>query len=282
MTKKPVKKPTTKPIKRVAAPKKAPIQAPPTAKELRTAKKLKKQAAIVAAADAVKRPKTRVVRKITPKPDMKQDVASIRRPIDNVDAPHIECHLVVGDLSVPVDAADLAHTIGAANYGHGQGLIDQWPDTVWAALLSYLGLPAFPLDRATAEGPVRRLVQRLWYTACRGGYSQDSETLMAKRDEEKVEEYKVNFEKVKETVEAKVEHAKKAFSGVRKVSTYAGKKIKVLNKNHGARPGTKRAIGMDIVITSKTTDEALPQLTKAGCNASFIAFALAQGFIELV
>ena len=63
---------------------------------------------------------------------------------------------------------------------------------------------------------------------------------------------------------------------------YAGKKIKVLNKEHGARQGTKRQIVMDIILKSKTTDEAIPLIVKAGANTSFIAFAVAQGFVELV
>jgi len=304
MTKKPVKKPAAKPVKR-AAKKAAPPQPTPVKddpivvkKLMAQAKKLARQQKIVAAADAAepKRSKPTPIRTVTctdcgvafksTNPDAStctkcdRGAKPAKRVKDDVDTPRIEARLIVGDLSVPVDASDLAHTLGAANYV-GKGLIDAWPDTVWSALLSYLGLPAFPLDRATADQPVKRLVQRLWYDACRGGYPEESRKLMEERDEERIEEYKENFEKVKEAVEVKVERAKKAFGGVHKVSTYAGKKIKVLNKNHGARPGTKRAIGMDIIIASKTTDEALPLLVKAGCNASFIAFAIAQGFVEL-
>lgn len=78
-----------------------------------------------------------------------------------------------------------------------------------------------------------------------------------------------------------------AAKGAKKDSTprtsggYAGKKIKVLNKNHGARPGTKRAKAMDILIASKTTDEAIPKIIKIGANNSFIAFAIREGFISL-
>lgn len=63
---------------------------------------------------------------------------------------------------------------------------------------------------------------------------------------------------------------------------YAGKKIKVVNKDHGAREGTKRAKGMDIILKSKTTDEAIPALSKIGCDNSFLAFAVNSGYIELV
>jgi hypothetical protein len=62
---------------------------------------------------------------------------------------------------------------------------------------------------------------------------------------------------------------------------YAGKKIKVLNKQHGAREGTKRAQGLDIILGSKTTDDALPKLAKIGADPSFIRFAVEQKFISL-
>jgi hypothetical protein len=67
-----------------------------------------------------------------------------------------------------------------------------------------------------------------------------------------------------------------------RTSSLAGKTIKVLNAKHEARKGTKRQIGMDIILKSKTTDAALPLLKKAGCNASFIAFAVKTKLIKLV
>ena len=75
---------------------------------------------------------------------------------------------------------------------------------------------------------------------------------------------------------------KSAKSNTPRATSYAGKKIKVLNKNHGARQGTKRQIGMDIILGSKTTDEAMPKLIKAGCNNTFLAFAVSSGLVELV
>lgn len=77
----------------------------------------------------------------------------------------------------------------------------------------------------------------------------------------------------------KATHAAPASDGR---ARYAGKKIKVLNKEHGARPGTKRQIGMDIILKSKTTNDAIPALEKAGCDNSFIAFAVKSGLVELV
>ena len=61
----------------------------------------------------------------------------------------------------------------------------------------------------------------------------------------------------------------------------SGKSV-VLNQKHGARPGSKRQVGMDIILKSKTTDAALPLLIKAGCNGSFIRFAVDSGFVKLV
>ena len=74
--------------------------------------------------------------------------------------------------------------------------------------------------------------------------------------------------------------AAKADSAPR-VSTYAGKKIKVLNKEHGLRGN--RGAAMDIILKFKTTDEVLKEFAKhEGLKAEKIAFAVAQGFIELV
>ncbi len=84
----------------------------------------------------------------------------------------------------------------------------------------------------------------------------------------------------KSTAEAKP--AKKSTTASSDRAGYTGKKIKVLNKDHGARKGTKRQEAIDILIASKTTDDAIPKLTKIGANNSFIAFAVREKFIELV
>jgi len=62
----------------------------------------------------------------------------------------------------------------------------------------------------------------------------------------------------------------------------ADRKIVVLNSNHGTRSGSKRQIGMDIILKAKTVNTALPLLVKAGCNGSFIKFAVDSGFVKLV
>lgn len=55
------------------------------------------------------------------------------------------------------------------------------------------------------------------------------------------------------------------------------KKIKVLNKNHGARAGTNRANMLDIVIKAKTVGDAID----GGATMVDVRFAEKQGFIEL-
>lgn len=71
------------------------------------------------------------------------------------------------------------------------------------------------------------------------------------------------------------------YTGV-KLGRLAGRKIKVLNKVHGAREGTKRAIGMDIILKHKDTDAALAALIAAGCDATYFKHAVAAGLVELV
>ena len=204
------------------------------------------------------------------------------------DAPRIECRLLIGDLSLPIDPANLDHTLGtaAAEWAYGKGLVDSWPDAAWVALLAYLDLPADPLDRSVAALPVKRLVQKLWYKNIKG-YVPD-EVVLRKRDEERSEEYEEKFVTVKESSESRSEKAKTNFAKAREArgdaprTNMGGKRIKVVNAVHTARPGTKRQIGLDIILKAKTTDEAIPLLVKAGCNSSFITFAVKEGFIELL
>ena len=204
----------------------------------------------------------------------------------DADAPRIECRLIIGDLSLPIDAASLEHTLGAGEYGHGRGLVDQWPEGAWTALLVHLGLPAEPLDTQVAEQPVKRLVQQLWYEAVKGGVP---DTLaFSRRDAARAKEYEENFEHVKETAETRSKTARATLAKVRADrgdaprTAMAGKLIRVVNKNHGARQGTKRQIGLDIILSTKSVDDAVPLLVKAGCNATFITFAIKEGFIKLV
>lgn len=93
---------------------------------------------------------------------------------------------------------------------------------------------------------------------------------------------KASAKKDEKKAEPKVARAKhkKAEGGVR--GSYAGKKIKVLSKDMSAlREGTKRYIGLEIILKSKTTDEAAPALAKAGCDNTWFAFATSNGYVEL-
>ena len=71
-----------------------------------------------------------------------------------------------------------------------------------------------------------------------------------------------------------------------RVSKYAGKKIVVVNKKHEAREGTKRAMLLDAILTSKNSDEALAKDVdykgeKVGVTANDLKFAIELGLIEL-
>lgn len=226
-------------------------------------KKLAKQRKIIAQAEA-------------PSAEVKSET----RPPEK-EMPRIECRLVYGDHSVEVDAVRLERTLGICEFA-GRGLIDQWPDAVWTALLHHLDLPAFPLDREVAIQPVRRLVQRLWYEAIKGGIPEESRKTFETRDAARSAAYVEDFKRVETTSTERSERAKTNLGNLHRTSAVAGRKIKVLNAKHGAREGTKRQIGLDIILKAKTTDEALPLLQKAGCNATFISFAVSAGFVELV
>jgi hypothetical protein len=127
------------------------------------------------------------------------------------DTPHIDCRLLIGELSLPIDASNLERTVGAGRWGHGLGLVDQWPDAAWVGLLTYLKLPADPLDRSVADQPVKRLVQRLWYETIKGGVPENRAVIMAERDARRSDEYNEKFIKIKEVSTTRAEHAKTSF-----------------------------------------------------------------------
>ena len=149
------------------------------------------------------------------------------------DEPHIECRLLVGDLSLPIDASSLSHTLGVADYGYGKGLVDSWPDTAWAGLLTYLKLPADPLDRSAAESPVKRLVQRLWYEAIQGGVPVEQKAVLEERDAERADAYKAEFTGVKAAVIARKERSAASFgrSGETTYNPLAALKAEKLKMN---------------------------------------------------
>ena len=194
----------------------AKVQPKPAAKPVSIVKTLTDRGArikITAKNLAPKAVKPIVVREsIAKKPGSNKSAASA--VTTELDAPHIECRLIVGDLSVQVDPNNfhgLDHTIGAGMYGHGKGLIDTWPEAVWTGLLVYLGLPADPLDLEAAEKPVKRLVQRLWYEAMQGGVPEERKAVFDARDAGAAGEYKAGFSGVKQAAAGRTERAKKAF-----------------------------------------------------------------------
>lgn len=224
------------------------------------AAKTKKLAAKVVSAPKAVAPKA----KKTPpppkamKPRSKAAPSVITATAPDADAPRIECRLWVGDLSVTVDASSLSHTLGCADCA-GKGLVDQWPDAVWTGILVHLGLPADPLDRPSAEAPVKRLVQRLWYEAIKGAVPD--EPAFSKRDAAKTAEYKETFTTVKETVAVKSERARTNFAKARAASGAADNsasldaKITILVKKNPYREGTRAAASYEAIKQCKTVGE---------------------------
>ena len=184
------------------------------------------------------------------------------------DAPHIEARLHVGELSVLVDASSLEHTLGCGRWGGGLGLLDSWPDTVWAGLLAHLGLPAFPLDRAMAEKPVRRLVQRLWYEAVQGGVPQERVAVWNERDAEAQETYKQEQPKIATATKEKSERARTSFGKSRGgITTYiptdALKKASV-----GGQAAVLLAAFKAAKWAAMTTQQATEGMLKAGLKTA--------------
>ncbi len=62
---------------------------------------------------------------------------------------------------------------------------------------------------------------------------------------------------------------------------YAGKNIVVINREHGARKGTKRARAMEMLFKAGNTDAAIPKLHKMGADNTFIRYAVENKLIRL-
>ena len=211
-----VKKPTkpTKPTKPIAKKSVAdkpvartPVAAKPVTKKPAVAKPVAKKRAVNAATPPE-------IAEIAYTDEVEESETKVAE-VPAGDAPRIECRLLVGDLSLLIDATSLEHTLGVGNYGYGRGLVDSWPDDVWASLLAYLRLPAEPLDRDVAAQPVKRLVQRLWYEAIQGGVPDERKAAFAERDAKRAAEYAEKFDHVKETVEGKSDRARVNFAKAR-------------------------------------------------------------------
>ena len=212
--------------------------------------------------------------KMTPPPKQSAAKAEAEAPTkEEKDAPRIECRLVVGDVSVAVDASSLDHTLGSGPWGHtqgyGPGLVDTWPDTAWAALLAHLKLPAFPLDREAAEKPVKRLVQRLWYEAVQGGVPEERRAVFAERDAEAVKAYKPDFEKVEATAETRARAGARMSAARGGPTTYEptaalkDKKLKL-----GGQAAILLAAFRDNGFKPMTVPEATAAMLKAGLKTT--------------
>jgi hypothetical protein len=209
-------------------------------------------------------------------------------PVD-ADAPRIESRLIIGELSLPVDVSDLCHTLGCAGSGYGRGLVDAWPDTAWAGILTHLGLPAFPLDRAVAAGPVKRLVQRLWYQAVgtSSGVSQErAAELSARRpaDTASEERYKQEFPNVVQAMSEKVERGRAMATTLRAARPAAAEQtITVVSKENPYKPGSKAAATFELFRKAKTTSKflELAAADKSKYEVGYLRYSSRDGYIKL-
>ena len=181
------------------------------------------------------------------------------------DAPRIETRIIVNGIPYPVDASSLERTLGAGRFQR-ESLVDSWSDAAWVGLLTYLKLPADPLDREVAAQPVKRLVQRLWYEAVKGGVPEERKAVFDARDEEKVEKYKADFAHVEGATAAKSERAKTSFAKARggdtKYTPTAALKAKGLTL--GGQQAPLLAFFKATNWAAASTDEATAGMLKHG------------------
>ena len=187
-------------------------------------------------------------------------------------APHIEAKLLINGVAYPVDPSrdtGLDHTLGAGRWGHGLGLADAWPDAAWVGLLTWLGLPADPLDRAAAEHPVKRLIQRLWYEVCAGGVPEDRRPVFDARDAVRQKEYAEGFPAAAERTKEKKERARATGFGrtgeVRYAPTDALKKKDV---QFGGQAALLHAAFKGVGWKPMTTAEATAGMVAAGLKTT--------------
>ncbi len=216
----------------------------------------------------------KAAKKTEPKAAAPKTAVPVKKPVEPVkhadqDAPRIETRLVVGGVGYPVDASDLARTIGAARYGHGMGLVDAWPDAAWVGILVHLGLPSDPLDREAAGQVVRREVQRLWYEAVQGGVPEERRQVFEERDKEKAAAYTEGFGAVKEASEARRERARSVGFGRQGETKYVPTEAL---KKKGVKFGGQAALLLAYFKAAKfapaTTAEATAGMVAAGLKTT--------------
>lgn len=184
------------------------------------------------------------------------------------DAPRIECRLLVGDLSLQIDASSLERTLGAGRWGHGLGMVDTWPDAAWIGLLAHLKLPADPLDRNVAEQPVKRLVQQLWYTAINPAVLVDRKDAFVARDIDRQEEYKEKFTHVEGVVKGRSERAKTSFGHKGETKYAPTDKLKAKGLTIGGQAGILLEAFKAAKFISMTTHEATEGMVAKGLKTT--------------
>jgi hypothetical protein len=243
-----------------------------------------------AAAPAKKQPASNPPKKkLAAAPPKKNEALTDKIAAVPVAPPYIECRLVVGELSAPVDASDLCHTLGSGESGYGKGLVDAYPDAIWVGLLAHLGLPAFPLDRTVAAGPVKRLVQRLWYQAVgtSSGVSQKHAVELSARrpaDTASEERYKQEFPNVVQAMSEKVERGRALATTLRAARPAAAEQtITVVAKENPYKVGSKAAATFELFAKAKTTSKflELAAADKSKYEVGYLRYSSRDGYIKL-
>ena len=188
------------------------------------------------------------------------------------DVPFIEARMTVGGITYPVDASDLARTIGAGSWV-GKGFVDAWPDAAWVGILAHLELPADPLDRTVAAQPVKRFVQRAWYAAIDPKMLEERKQTFDERDEARKAEYKEKFAEVKEEKTEKAVRARVSFGKARGGDGSATKytptdALKAKKLVLGGQAGILLKAFRDAGFVPMTTEEATAAMLKAGLKTS--------------
>jgi hypothetical protein len=215
----------------------------------------------VAVADAIQEPVAR-------KKSAKTEAATPKER----DVPFIEARMTVGGITYPVDASDLARTIGAGSWV-GKGFVDAWPDAAWVGILAHLELPADPLDRTVAAQPVKRFVQRAWYAAIDPKMLEERKQTFDERDEARKAEYKEKFAEVKEEKTEKAVRARVSFGKARGGDGSATKytptdALKAKKLVLGGQAGILLKAFRDAGFVPMTTEEATAAMLKAGLKTS--------------
>lgn len=122
--------------------------------------------------------------------------------------------------------------------------------------------------------------------AAKTGKKKGVEVDVDKKTAKVSKEKPVKAEKAAKPVKAKKEAASEEGGRKGRPSPFAGKKIKKIAKEHGAREGTLRAALMEAIMDAKNTDDVLGSQVEAGdktgvVSSADVAFAVENKFISL-